>query len=41
LGGKNVAFGMDATLPGATGTGIARVVKSPAGELFLNAAMSG
>jgi hypothetical protein len=41
LGAQSVAFAMDATLPGAVGTGIARVNKSEKGETFLNAAMSG
>lgn len=35
LGSQNVAFGLDATLPGSQGVGVARVVKAPTGETFL------
>ena len=35
LGQNGIAFGLDASLPGATGVGVARVVKAGTGETFL------
>ncbi len=41
LGNQGVAFGLDATLPGAQGVGVARVLNAPTGETFLVGANAG